>query len=158
MYYIYHIKGVKIGVSQNPERRVRRQGYSEFEILEEHTDIMKVSERERELQKEYGYRVDSVPFHITMERNENARQSNLGKPKGKAHMNKMQRAAKESKLRVENMSKFNKTKRRLTYTDAQQIRSEYALGAFTYAQLGKMYGVHAVSIMNIIHNKTYVTP
>jgi hypothetical protein len=66
-YYIYHIKGKKIGVSTNPVIRVRRQGYSDFEILEVHTDIFKVSEREIELQKEYGYTDGaSVPYYQTI--------------------------------------------------------------------------------------------
>ena len=65
MYYIYHIKGVKIGVSTEPQIRVKNQGYIDFEILEEHTDINLVSNRETELQKEYGYRVDRVPYKIS---------------------------------------------------------------------------------------------
>ena len=67
MYSIYHIKGVKIGVSTQPEVRVERQGYTDFEILETHTDIYKVSEREIELQKEYGYPVDQVPYYKSYE-------------------------------------------------------------------------------------------
>ena len=63
-YYIYHIKGVKIGVSDNPNRRTMRQGYDSFEILETHNDIIKVSEREIQLQKQYGYKVDTIPYHI----------------------------------------------------------------------------------------------
>jgi hypothetical protein len=39
MYYIYHIKGVKIGCSTQPKIRVKRQGYTEYEILETHNDI-----------------------------------------------------------------------------------------------------------------------
>ena len=58
MYHIYHIKGVKIGCSTDPKRRVRQQGNTEFEILESHTDIDIASQREIELQKEYGYKVD----------------------------------------------------------------------------------------------------
>jgi len=59
-YYIYHIPGVKIGCSNNPKARVKRQGYSQFEILEEHSDIMIASEREIELQKQYGYQKDNA--------------------------------------------------------------------------------------------------
>jgi hypothetical protein len=62
MYYIYHIKGVKIGVSTQPNVRVKRQGYSDYEILETHNDINVVSQREIELQKEYGYKVDNTPY------------------------------------------------------------------------------------------------
>jgi hypothetical protein len=55
MYSIYHIPGVKIGCSKQPEKRVNQQGYSDFEILETHTDIDIASQREIELQKQYGY-------------------------------------------------------------------------------------------------------
>lgn len=67
MYYIYHIKGVKIGVSTNPVKRVNNQGYIDFEILEEHTDINLVSERELELQQKYGYSIDQVPYYKSYE-------------------------------------------------------------------------------------------
>jgi hypothetical protein len=68
MYYIYHIEGVKIGCSKNPKRRVKAQGYTEFTILETHTDIQIASERERSLQKEYGLKVDNKQYKdvITM--------------------------------------------------------------------------------------------
>jgi hypothetical protein len=59
MYYIYHIEGVKIGCTNNIQRRMKQQGYTEYTILETHTDIKIASERERSLQKEYGYRIDS---------------------------------------------------------------------------------------------------
>ena len=66
-YYIYHIPGVKIGCSNNPKARVKRQGYSQFEILEEHSDIMIASEREIELQKQYGYGKDTwIPYWKTV--------------------------------------------------------------------------------------------
>lgn len=58
MYSIYHIPGVKIGCSKRVQQRVREQGYTKFEIIETHTDIDLASIREKELQKEYGYRID----------------------------------------------------------------------------------------------------
>lgn len=72
-YYIYHIPHFvwkdgsvgKIGVSEKPKRRTKKQGYTEYEILEEHTCIYKVSDREIELQKEYGYKVDRMPYWKT---------------------------------------------------------------------------------------------
>ncbi len=60
-YHIYHIPGRKIGVTQNLEARVHtQQGYGpgEYEVLESSDDIDYISEKELELQKEYGYRVD----------------------------------------------------------------------------------------------------
>jgi len=64
-YCIYHIPGKKIGVANDvQERVVRQQGYSEdeFEILEMSEDIGYISTRELELQKYYGYRVDTQRY------------------------------------------------------------------------------------------------
>lgn len=66
-YYIYHIKGVKIGVSVNPKRRVKEQGYDSYEILEEWDDVDKVSKREAELQKEWGYDLDKSLYSETLQ-------------------------------------------------------------------------------------------
>ena len=65
-YYIYHIPGKKIGVTRDLEERVtKQQGYEpdEYEILGEYIDIDDVSSMERMLQKEYGYKVDRVPYN-----------------------------------------------------------------------------------------------
>jgi len=61
MYYIYHIPGKKIGVTRNLNNRVTlMQGYkeTEYEVLEQSDDINYISDREIELQKSYGYKVD----------------------------------------------------------------------------------------------------
>ena len=61
MYYLYHVPGVKIGVTTNLEDRVeRQQGYypDEYEVIMSTTDIDLVSQREVALQKALGYRVD----------------------------------------------------------------------------------------------------
>ena len=62
MYYIYHIPGVKIGCTKNISNRVSQQTKGYFEILETHTDIDVASQREIELQKEYGYKVDKATY------------------------------------------------------------------------------------------------
>jgi len=63
MYYIYHIPGVKIGCSTNPNRRVFQQYKgNDWEILETHNDINIASKREIELQKQYGYNVDNTSY------------------------------------------------------------------------------------------------
>ena len=63
MYYIYHVPGVKVGCTTQPSKRVKDQGYSEYQILEAHEDIYKASEREREIQKQMGYHVDKHPYY-----------------------------------------------------------------------------------------------
>ena len=65
-YAIYHIPGKKIGVTNDLYNRVElQQGYEvgEYEILESSDDINYVSKKELELQREYGYRVDRIPYN-----------------------------------------------------------------------------------------------
>ena len=64
-YYIYHIPGKKIGVTCDLNNRVTvQQGYepNEYEILESSEDVDFISSKEIELQKEYGYKVDMIPY------------------------------------------------------------------------------------------------
>jgi NTP pyrophosphatase (non-canonical NTP hydrolase) len=62
MYYLYHIPGKKIGVTRNLNTRVTlMQGYkeNEYEVLFASDDIDFISDKEIELQKSYGYKVDT---------------------------------------------------------------------------------------------------
>ena len=64
-YYLYHIPGKKIGVTRDLNSRVvQQQGYDldEIEVLDQSTDIEYISDREIELQKSYGYRVDRKKY------------------------------------------------------------------------------------------------
>ena len=66
MYYLYHIPGKKIGVTCNLNNRVTlTQGYGpdEYEVLDQSDDIDYISEKEIELQKSYGYRVDRKKYN-----------------------------------------------------------------------------------------------
>ena len=66
IYYLYHIPGKKIGVTQNLEERVhKQQGYypGEYEIIEKSDDIEFISIGEQIMQKAYGYKVDEVPYN-----------------------------------------------------------------------------------------------
>ena len=66
MYYLYHIPGKKIGVTSNLNTRVTLiQGYKEgeYEVLESSEDINYISDREIELQKSYGYKIDRRKYN-----------------------------------------------------------------------------------------------
>lgn len=67
IYYIYHIEGIKIGVSINPEKRTLDQGFTSYQILETHTNIYEVSKREKQLQRQYGYKVDGSDYWRAIE-------------------------------------------------------------------------------------------
>lgn len=61
-YSVYHIPGVKVGCSKTPKKRVRVQGYTQFEILEEYYDRAKASERELYWQVKLGYPKDTTSY------------------------------------------------------------------------------------------------
>jgi len=67
MYYIYHIPGKKIGCTSDLEKRMSDQGFTEWEILETYEDGWVAGDRERELQKEYGYPVDAQHYMSVIE-------------------------------------------------------------------------------------------
>ena len=72
MYYIYHIPGKKIGDTSNLNSRVTlTQGYNpdEYEVLDQSEDINYVSEKEIELQKSYGYKVDRKKYNELIKSN-----------------------------------------------------------------------------------------
>ena len=80
MYCIYHIPGKKIGVTNDIQNRVvQQQGYSEdeFEILEMSEDISYISDREIELQKLFGYRVDQRLYKDLKPKNEELNHMNI---------------------------------------------------------------------------------
>ena len=65
-YYIYHIPGKKIGVTRDLKKRVEeQQGYGpkEYSILMKSDNISYISEQEIYWQKQFGYKVDEVPYN-----------------------------------------------------------------------------------------------
>ena len=97
MYYLYHIPGKKIGVTRDLNTRVTlMQGYkeNEYEVLEQSDDIDYISDREIELQKSYGYKVDRKLYkNLFKNMNINATQQTstfpvpVNKLKGQLHDN-----------------------------------------------------------------------
>ena len=63
MYYVYYIKGIKVGCTKDLKRRVEKeQGYKEYKILFESKDIKKASNAERYYQEKLGYKVDTNTY------------------------------------------------------------------------------------------------
>ena len=152
MHYIYHIPGVKIGTSQNPKKRVKQQDHSEFEILECHTDIYKASEREIELQKEYGYIVDCTPYWQTIEMQK----------KGRGNTFTKEQCSKGGRIGGKIAGGHNK---KLTIEQAKEIRERHAKGKGKHAKnggvtmklLAEEYNVSKSAIQSILGNqRTYV--
>ena len=80
MYYLYHIPGKKIGVTRDLDNRVTvAQGYKpdEYEVLDSSEDISYISNKEIELQKSYGYKVDRQTYRDLMNKKSNKMKLNI---------------------------------------------------------------------------------
>ncbi|CAB4134712.1 hypothetical protein UFOVP643_7 [uncultured Caudovirales phage] len=66
IYYGTKPSGIpKIGCDEAYPNRPLQQNMVNYSILEQHEDIMIASKREIELQKQYGVRVDRIPYYMT---------------------------------------------------------------------------------------------
>ena len=164
MYYIYYIEGKKIGVTTNIPHRMAEQGFTEWDILETHTDIYEVSDREIELQKEYGLPVDKIPYWKSVEnrmlmtaaahapeanQKRNATFDNRGSRTGGIPY-----MSKETAFRVS--SSGGKATRTLTMEQANEIRSKYIKKYGMIAKLAKEYNVTTRVIGCIVRNQSYI--
>jgi hypothetical protein len=155
-YYIYEIPGVKIGCTWNVKRRVEKaQGYTDYKILEQHTDIMEASKREIELQKHYGYKVDKLPYYKTLLSGTDEGRSKAGIISGK----KAAESGQLASIRGLGGKISGKLKRKLTFNQAQEIKEKFQKmdgGKMErYDTLAAEYNVSNTAIRYIIKNKTY---
>ena len=148
-YYIYHIPGIKIGCTNQLEKRMSDQGFTEWEILETHDDGWLAGDREQELQKEYGLPVDTSHYMISIE---NRRRGGI--IGGLVAKESGQLAAAQRK----GSQKRNTHKRYLTFDQAEEVRSKYKNGGYTWKGLAEEYGIPKCSIGRIIKYKTYLQP
>jgi molecular chaperone DnaK (HSP70) len=111
MFIIYHIPGVKIGCTEDLQRRIKAQGYSldEVEILAETDSINEAAILERKLQKQYGYRVDAISY---IESCKNALKASTPEANKKKKI-----AAKNRENLQEYMERLRKTQKRNIYKE-----------------------------------------
>jgi len=148
LYYIYLIPFKnKVGCCDNIKRRMQRQGVKEgeFILLEAHYDINIASDRERELQKRYGYRIDRASY---------SQMSEMGKKGGiitSSIPGHMSRAGKKGGKII------GMKMRKLTLQDAEEIRRIYICGDNQFGQkpLARRYGVTQPVIHRIVNGKAY---
>ena len=99
-------KDIKIGVDCNYPKRINKQKIHDGQILEVHTCVYEVSDREQELQRQYGVRVDLVPYYVNYFKNKNADQrakiSNALLGNTCAAGNKGNPRSEETKLKIGN--------------------------------------------------------
>ena len=146
----------KIGVDSRYPTRIISQKLTNHRVLEVHTDVYEVSDREQELQRQHGVRVDKTPYYVTYFKNKNPEQ----RAKTSAALIGIKR--NPSKENQSNAGKIGgsitaKARRKLTMDQAREIRILYATGQYTFKSLGKKYGVDFRLISKVVHRKTYKT-
>ena len=173
-YYIYHVQGVKIGMTKDLEKRMADQGFTEWEILETHTDGWLGGDREQELQAEYGYPVDSVHYMVSIQNRRKFTKEEMAKGGRNSIQNMRSKLTKEACARggsagrgkpkpwakpsKEAQSKGGKGHRYLTFEQAEEIRAKYVPRKYTAKMLAEEYGVKPRVIFKIIYKESYITP
>lgn len=143
IYYLYEILGVKIGITQNIERRRKEQkDKGELIILGEYTDIYLVSEKERELQEIKGYHIDKHPYWYTVTEQNRLSCTEEAKAKHKAN-NDFRKASIGST-------------RKFTTEQVISIRKRYSLdNNLSATQLAKEYKVGTYTMTNLLDGRKY---
>ena len=142
-YYLYEIPGVKVGVTQDIERRQEEQkNKGSLIVLGEYTDIYQVSEKELELQAEKGYHVDKHPYWYTIKVQNKLSCTPEAKAKHKAN-NDFRKASIGST-------------RKLTAEQVILIRELYKNNiSLTAADLARQFNVSLFTMTDVIRGNKY---
>ena len=63
MYTVYHIPGIKVGCTDNPQKRiVQQQGYTNYEVLLKTESLEEASSAEITFQQQLGYSIDETSY------------------------------------------------------------------------------------------------
>lgn len=129
MYYIYHIPGKKVGVTRNLDNRVTlAQGYKpdEYEVLDSSDDIDYISQKEIELQKSYGYKVDRSLYKNLFKSNMkiNITEQTTTFPYSKSSLKKELKGSIGMKWKT-SLGEFELTKESLEWIKANSKKSMY---------------------------------
>ena len=185
IFKIYHVVGTKFGCAMEHQlkHRTKVQGFTNYLIHEEHTCIFEASRRERELQEEYGYPIDPIPYWQTVENakkggwppsaREAVSRALKGKPKDyltkehQIHAGKAGAKVSQNIIRVcPNCSQQIKgrvyflhhgDKCKLSMEQAKEIRLRYQQGETGLAKkVIKEFDISRSQYYKIIQNKTYI--
>tara|TARA_R110002050_G_scaffold144102_3_gene269523 strand:+ start:1860 stop:2333 length:474 start_codon:yes stop_codon:yes gene_type:complete len=154
-YLIYHIPGKKIGCTKDLYKRMSDQGFTQWEILEEHNCIYEVSDREIQLQKDYGLPVDKVPYWQSV-------QNRRKWQPGDAPILTSERASyMRSCVKDKSRPKSKETREKISISmskllkQADEIRVKYIPRKYSMQKLAKEYNVSRSTISRIINKEFY---
>ena len=147
--------------------RLKNQGFTDYEVLETHECKYTASNREIELQKEYGYPVDKTPYFKLLEVDRsiggrkgglsNVRSGHWSSLKTREHQQKAGKAGHKVCLEKGIYKEIGKKKRKLLFTDAEEIRRLCKTG-ISQRKVAKQYNVTQRTIGMIVNYVTYKEP
>lgn len=177
-FKVYHVPGKKIGCTEEWPQRAIDQGFNpdECEFLFTSDDGWEAGDKELELQKEYGYPVDTCHYMVSRENwllaaVEGGRKGGLAKNPNKGTFEGRRKGGKKAgQLAVESGQfkdfasaggkavgkNLGKLSRSLTYAQAQEIRNLYINQNMSRKQLCIKYNVSYKVISGIVCNTTYL--
>ena len=194
MYSIYHLPQFvhsngeigKVGCTSynDPQKRAIEQDYTfnDFEVLEHYEDIYIASNREIELQKQYGYPVDDLPYWQSVQNRrkwtkEDGRKggatralqlkdgvqatqvwANHTEEERKSRCNKISNSVKNSETAKQHRKALHSAQLIFTWEIAQEIRDMYSKGDCTQRSLAKQFNCSQYAICRILNNCTYTSP
>ena len=158
----------KIGCDENYPNRPIQQNLTNYYIVEQHTDEMVASRRERECQKEAGLPVDSFPYHLRKIAGSKGGNSIPKQTRVNSTTNTWQEYTEEEKIsRCNNISNGKKGikatkehKKALSEGSKiikgdllQEIRNEIAEHNISYRAISRKYNISTTVVYNIRDNK-----
>ena len=172
-FYIYEVPDYiwpegdigKIGCTKEPNVRFRKYKDLTINILEEHADGWIAGNREIELQKEYNYRVDHIHYMVAsniVNARDQASYDNASKEGYRTE--EFRQHARENYFKyaykpfTEAGSKSGKSRRNITFEQAQEIRSKWKFRVYTSKMLAKEYGITNAAVKAILQNRSYKQP
>lgn len=167
-YTIYHIHGIKIGCTTDLIKRMADQGFTEWEILWQQEGDYEfgwtAGDIEKELQKQYGYKVDKNHYQKSREVRRQQGLINLETGHWKS-INQYKTLTKgqpitESQLRARKSNNLirssagGKTHRKLTIQQAEEIIQLRKQGIYL-KDIAKIYDLTVSSISKIARGQSY---
>ena len=173
-YSIYHIPDFqysdnsigKIGCSKQLDRRIKEnkktsiKAFQFWEILEEHTCKQTAAIREQELQKQYGYKIDSNLYKGAVARRKDYTHSEETRKKlSESLKNREYKPTKEIiKKQIDQIRGEDNVNAKLTEDKVRYIRKWMPVGGrgpYTQERMAKAMGVSSGRISMVVNRLTW---
>lgn len=156
MYYIYEIPGVKIGCTQDMQRRQKEQkDKGKMILLETHTNKAEASRRERELQLEKGYPYDGNSYAKQLRLVEIARDPDIIKRRTHNHDYKAihEKGAPKRRKYYDSFRKYNNSKKKKV--DKFSLEGKYVDTYNSIAEAGKLNNIPKYNISACLNKRQH---